>query len=301
MPVSSLRDWLLEIAKALDFIHSQHHIHRDVKPANILFDVHGNAFLGDFGIIKALTADMADWKRKLADGAGVPRGHAELRRTEVVMGRSFDGRVDQYSLAMTIHEVLTGNNCMEGPTPSATVVNQTMVIPPRLTEIVPDVSDAGVEGDSARLIQEPGRSIRELHRTGSGSAGRCSCRASHGRFPGRNLESLTSRGRPGKVPCPSCGATIPAGPRTRGQSDCLYELPGDLRGSGALAQHGPAEAVLATHRQPSGRASSVVIDPPDDESDADTSAATVAVARPENGLTQLPSLATREPSETAQA
>ena len=46
------------------------------------------------------------------------------------MGRPFDGRVDQYALVMTVHEVLCGRNCMEGPTPSATVVNQTMVMPP---------------------------------------------------------------------------------------------------------------------------------------------------------------------------
>ena len=62
MPPRSLSDWLLEIAKALDFVHAQKHIHRDVKPANILFDRHGNAFLGDFGIIKALATEEADWQ-----------------------------------------------------------------------------------------------------------------------------------------------------------------------------------------------------------------------------------------------
>ena len=66
------------------------------------------------------------------------------------MGRRFDGRVDQYSLAMTVHEVLTGTNCMEGPTPSATVVNQTMVVPPPLAELIPGipkrVSDAILRG-----------------------------------------------------------------------------------------------------------------------------------------------------------
>ncbi len=60
MPPASLSDWLLEIAKALDFVHAQRHIHRDVKPANILFDRHGNAFLGDFGIIKAFAAEEPD-------------------------------------------------------------------------------------------------------------------------------------------------------------------------------------------------------------------------------------------------
>jgi len=36
-------------------------------------------------------------------------------------------------------EVLCGINCMEGPTPSATVFNQTMVLPPALTELIPGI------------------------------------------------------------------------------------------------------------------------------------------------------------------
>src|SRR5262249_51841221 len=98
MPLLSLGDWLLEVAKALDFIHSQHYIHRDVKPANILFDRHGNGFLGDFGIIKALTSETADWKGNSLTAPGFLVGTPNYVAPEVVMGRPFDGRVDQYSL-----------------------------------------------------------------------------------------------------------------------------------------------------------------------------------------------------------
>jgi serine/threonine protein kinase len=103
--------------------HSQNHVHRDVKPANILFDRHGNAFLGDFGIIKALTTEATDWRGNSLTAPGFLVGTPNYVAPEVVMGRTADGRVDQYSLAMTVYEILTGNNCMEGPTPSATVVN----------------------------------------------------------------------------------------------------------------------------------------------------------------------------------
>jgi serine/threonine protein kinase len=56
------------------------------------------------------------------------------------MGCPFDRRVDQYALAMTVHEVLTGSNCMAGPSPSATMVNQTTIIPPPLDELIPGIS-----------------------------------------------------------------------------------------------------------------------------------------------------------------
>ncbi len=155
MPLSSLREWLPDIARALDFIHSQNHVHRDVKPANILFDRHSNAFLGDFGIIKALTAEATDWRGNSLTAPGFLVGTPNYVAPEVVMGRPADGRVDQYSLAMTVYEVLAGNNCMEGPTPSATVVNQTMVVPPPLTEILPDLSKRTSDAILRGLAKDP--------------------------------------------------------------------------------------------------------------------------------------------------
>jgi hypothetical protein len=155
MDPMTLHDWLLDVARALDFIHEQNHIHRDVKPSNILFDEHGNAFLGDFGIIKALAAEDKAGGTSADTAPGFLLGTPNYVAPEIVMGRPFDGRADQYALAMTVHEALTGVNCMSDVTPSATIVNQTIVIPPELTELVPEVpqqlSDAIMRG----LAKEP--------------------------------------------------------------------------------------------------------------------------------------------------
>ena len=103
-PPETLHGWLLEIAKALDFTHEQGHIHRDVKPANILFDRHGNAFLADFGVVKSL--DSVEDPTEDQSGITSPGyllGTPNYLAPELVMGHPGDGRGYQYALALTVH------------------------------------------------------------------------------------------------------------------------------------------------------------------------------------------------------
>jgi serine/threonine-protein kinase len=131
MEAQTLSGWLPDVARALDFIHAQGFVHRDVKPANILFDAHGNAFLGDFGVMKALSAGASGADASALTAPGFLLGTPNYVAPEVVMGEAPGPRADQYALAMTVHEVLTGTNAMAGPTPSATMVNQINLEPPR--------------------------------------------------------------------------------------------------------------------------------------------------------------------------
>ena len=69
----------MDVARALDFIHSQNYLHRDVKPENILFDRFGHAFLADFGIIKMLSAEAPRIGGRTAMTApGLPDGDARI-------------------------------------------------------------------------------------------------------------------------------------------------------------------------------------------------------------------------------
>ncbi|MEZ5940343.1 MAG: serine/threonine-protein kinase [Planctomycetaceae bacterium] len=147
MPMSrkSLPRWLPQIASALDFMHAQGCVHRDVKPGNILFDGHGNPYLSDFGLSKVLADDPETDSGQTAAGAVI--GTPNYVAPELVLGRDFDGHVDQYSLAITVFEVLTGKVPFQGPSASATMVNQVSQKPPNPCELNPKIS-----ADLAKVI-----------------------------------------------------------------------------------------------------------------------------------------------------
>ena len=285
MPLFSLRDWLPDIARALDFIHSQNHVHRDVKPANILFDRHGNAFLGDFGIIKALTSDVTDFQGNSLTAPGFLVGTPNYVAPEIVMGRPADGRVDQYSLAMTVYEILTGNNCMEGPTPSATVVNQTMVVPPPLTEILPELSKRTSDAILRGLAKNPADRFESCSALTQDVL--LEIPSSAGRSPAAPINGLTSRGEPGRVPCPSCGTPLPAGREhagsrlrcTRCQAVSYLQILSKNTLQLKLVEHPPVSV---------GTGAPIIIDAPTEEVIPDPSADTLQVRKPDASSTLVP-------------
>ncbi len=115
--LGSVMNWLPGIAAALDFIHANGYIHRNVKPTNILFDAEGRPYLIDFGIAKVppeVEAGTA-WEgssrpMEIGSTAGTPAYMAP----ELFRGDSFDGKVDQYALAVTAYKILCGREPFSG-------------------------------------------------------------------------------------------------------------------------------------------------------------------------------------------
>lgn len=90
-----------EVAQALDYAHSRHIIHRDVKPSNILFAADGRAVLTDFGVARILDAATIT-------GTGMLPGTPLYMAPEQIQGYPADHRADIYALGAVCYEMLAG-------------------------------------------------------------------------------------------------------------------------------------------------------------------------------------------------
>jgi serine/threonine protein kinase len=101
---SSAAAMVRDVARAVAYAHRRGVLHRDLKPANILFDEHGRAHLGDFGLSKFLGEDSG-----LTRSYGV-LGTPSYMAPEVARGgaRSATTAADVWGLGAVLYEALAG-------------------------------------------------------------------------------------------------------------------------------------------------------------------------------------------------
>ncbi len=102
VPPKTALDIIAKVGSALSSAHSHNVIHRDVKPANILFRENGTPLLTDFGIAKQMDYD------KDLTSTGIFLGSPNYVSPEQADGKRVDGRSDIYSLGCIFYEMLTG-------------------------------------------------------------------------------------------------------------------------------------------------------------------------------------------------
>ncbi len=157
----------VQVARALEYAHSQRVIHRDIKPANILVTPDGAAKLTDLGLAKSTSATAS----KLTQ-TGITMGTPHYISPEQAMGnRDLDVRSDIYSLGATLYHLVTGRVPFEGSSPAVIVAKHLTeeLMNPR--DIVPELSEGLLRvlekmmaKDRDDRYQDPAKLIEDLER-----------------------------------------------------------------------------------------------------------------------------------------
>jgi serine/threonine protein kinase len=97
---------LKEILSALDHMHNNNQIHRDLKPLNVMLTTDGLIKLGDFGLAAQLVVDEQHQK----DVKGTPKWMAP----EILLTKPYNELTDIWSLGIIAYELAVGVNPYQG-------------------------------------------------------------------------------------------------------------------------------------------------------------------------------------------
>jgi eukaryotic-like serine/threonine-protein kinase len=123
--------WLADAAEALDVAHRHGVVHRDVKPANLLFDSSDRIQVVDFGIARLVDETLG------MTAPGTILGTAGYLAPEQASGRETTAASDRYALAVVAYELLTGRRPFERGSETAEAAAH-------IHEPVPPASEQGV-------------------------------------------------------------------------------------------------------------------------------------------------------------
>jgi serine/threonine-protein kinase len=133
---AAVRTLASQVLGALDAAHSAGILHRDVKPANILFDIDGAAKVGDFGIAKSMEAELETDLTTTGDVLGTP-AYIAPERAE---GKAATAVSDLWSLGVVLYEALANRRPFSGDSAfaAALAARQGSITP--LSSLRPDLS-----------------------------------------------------------------------------------------------------------------------------------------------------------------
>lgn len=137
MPGPMVMQIVTAVAEALDYAHENKLLHRDVKPANILIARPDSAerriLLADFGI-----AGLVGESTGLT-ATNMTVGTVNYAAPEQLMGGDLDGRADQYALAVSAFQLLTGDPPFQHSNAAVVISQHLSASPPAIGDRRPDL------------------------------------------------------------------------------------------------------------------------------------------------------------------
>jgi len=132
LPVQTVLSIGAQVADALGYAHNNNVIHRDIKPGNIIYEPKtGKVSVTDFGI-----ASLVDSSKTRT---GTILGTPSYMSPEQIAGKKVDGRSDEFSLAVTLYQLLCGQLPFEGDSLAALMFKITNEKHPSIRRIRTDL------------------------------------------------------------------------------------------------------------------------------------------------------------------
>ena len=155
LPAARACALIAQAASALDAAHARGLVHRDVKPTNMLLEISSRTsrpdhlYLSDFGLAKPSAAATG------LTATGQFFGTVDYIAPEQIQGDPLDGRTDQYALACTAFEMLSGSPPFQRENGMAVISAQLSEPPPSLSARVPGLPAAADRVIAKALAKSP--------------------------------------------------------------------------------------------------------------------------------------------------